>query len=127
MKAQPDTSIAAAIDHLLRDATDPNVVVGPILWQPHAGGRRWYFIVSTCGPDGLRCDKLDVEGDADKADEVRAGLFLALVQRRPLVVHDTDDELYMARLCETLWPGERITRLRQGVELERVQAGKPGC
>ena len=120
-------TIADALDHPLGKATDINVVVGPVQWHPHAEGPRWYFMVATCGPDGFRCDKLDVEGDADEADDVRAALFGALIQRRPLVVHDTDDELYMARLCETLWPGERITRLRQGVELERAQEGKPGC
>lgn len=29
---------------------------------------------------------------------------MALVQRRPLVVHDTDDELQMARRCAAIWP-----------------------
>jgi len=35
------------------------------------------------------------------------------------VIHDCDDELQMARLCEILWPCERITDLRKAVERER--------
>jgi hypothetical protein len=42
-----------------------------------------------------------------------------MAQRKPpLVIIDIDDELKMARLCEALWPGERVTRLRKGVEAE---------
>jgi hypothetical protein len=31
----------------------------------------------------------------------------------------------MAKLCEALWPGERITRLRKQIEAER--SGSPGA
>jgi hypothetical protein len=42
--------------------------------------------------------------------------------RRPLVIHSMDDELQMAKWCEMLWPGERITKLRKGIEAERAEA-----
>jgi hypothetical protein len=38
--------------------------------------------------------------------------------RRPLVVHDFDDELEMTRFCEALWPGPKIKKLREAVEAE---------
>jgi hypothetical protein len=34
------------------------------------------------------------------------------------VVHSVDDEVDMARLCEELWPGERISETRREVEAE---------
>jgi hypothetical protein len=41
-----------------------------------------------------------------------------LVTRKPLVIHDAGDEVTMARLCESLWPGEQVTKLRQATENE---------
>ena len=38
----------------------------------------------------------------------------------PILIHDTDDELYMAKFCEMLWPGDRITQVRKAVEAERA-------
>jgi hypothetical protein len=48
--------------------------------------------------------------------ELRQGLFAGLVPHAPLVVHDTDSEPYMLKLCEDLWPCERVRKLRQLVE-----------
>lgn len=33
-----------------------------------------------------------------------------------------DDELDMARWCEAMWPGEKITRIRKQLEQERSAA-----
>jgi hypothetical protein len=33
-----------------------------------------------------------------------------------------EDELDMARLCEAIWPGERITNLRKEIEAERASS-----
>jgi hypothetical protein len=41
-----------------------------------------------------------------------------LAAHPPRIIHDTEDELTAARLCETLWPGEHITALRKAVEAE---------
>jgi hypothetical protein len=58
-----------------------------------------------------------------EVDELRASVMLALVQRRPLVIHDMDDEIAMVRLCEMLWPGKRISKLRAAVEAESRTRG----
>ena len=111
-------SVAEIIDHCLRGSNDIHVVVGPFCWQPNAsGGKDWYVIVATSGAeDGFRHDQIVVP-DGDPS--YRAAVLRELCQRRPLVIHDCDDELYMARLCETLWPSERITDLRKAIERER--------
>ncbi len=122
--ASKDTAFTMekAVDYILRDTNDINVVVGPTCWRPSDGmaARVWYFVVSTseCGR-GWRCDQLVIPPSSDKV-AFRAEFLLELVRRKPLVIHDTDDELYAARLCETLWPGERITRIRKTIEAERA-------
>jgi hypothetical protein len=108
-----DDAIERIADHVLRDTNDTNVVIGPLVEredQPHP-----YFTIATSeAKRGFRCDQISIN-----SPELRALVVLALMQRRPLVIHDTDDELYMARLCEALWPGERITTLRKQIERER--------
>ncbi|MGE0660438.1 MAG: hypothetical protein AB7O63_13145 [Reyranellaceae bacterium] len=115
-------SLAQVIDHCLAGAVDLHVIIGPATWQPAdtTEGRRWYFTVATCGPDGFRCDQV-VCGSRPDTERGRSAFMVAMMARLPRVIHDTDDELYMARLCESLWPGERISRLRRGVERERGQ------
>jgi hypothetical protein len=113
-------TVVQIVDHVLADMGDLSVVVGPLTWQPSDGtsAKRWYFTIATSDKNQeFRCDQIVVEEDSAEVD--RLAVLLELVRRWPLVVHDTDDELHMARLCETLWPGERITKLRQAVEAER--------
>lgn len=123
-RARKAASLAAAVElfvtHLLDGAIGLHVVVGPLLWRPSpagTGGKRWYFIVAVCGLEGFRSDMLSAD-DEDLALQARALTMMALIERRPRVVHDTDDELEMAKLCEVLWPGERISALRAAVERE---------
>jgi hypothetical protein len=61
--------------------------------------------------------------ERDLAERLRASLIVALIQGRPLVIHDTDDELEMARWCEAIWPSEKTRRVRAGIEAERAEAG----
>jgi hypothetical protein len=94
------------VEHLLHDAGDIHVVVTPVVWHPTDG--------STAGPDkAWRADRI-MGGEED-----RNILLMALASRRPLVIHDMDDELQAAKFCEVLWPGERITNVRKGIEIER--------
>ena len=119
-----DKAIKQVVDHCLAGAVDLQVVIGPVTWQPAdtAEGRRWYFMIATCGADGFRADQ--VIADTRRATRrARRAVIVALVARRPRLIHDVDDELEMARLCECLWPGERIAQLRRAVERER--AGLP--
>jgi hypothetical protein len=117
-----------AADHVLRGSNDINVVVGPLVWKPSDGkaSKAWYFTVATSEKRrGFRCDQITI-GDGIQRDEARQSFLLALTRRKALVAHDTDDELYMAKLCEALWPGERITRLRKHIEAERIAAREAG-
>jgi hypothetical protein len=96
---------------------DINVVIGAVCWRPTDGsaGRYTYFVIATCDSRcQFRCDQ--IIGDENE----RARILMALVPRKPLIVHDEDDELYMAKLRETPWPGDRITNLRKSIEAERI-------
>jgi hypothetical protein len=119
------TTMEAVADYALRDAGEPCIVVSPCCYRPSDGiaAKYWYFCISTCGPDKqFRTDMVTVDpswGEGRKAAETARARFLqSLMTRKPLVVHDAGDEVTVARLCESLWPGERITKLRQSVETE---------
>jgi hypothetical protein len=107
------------VDHALDGANDINVVVGPLCWQPSDGlaAKRWYFCIATGDPvQGFRHDAVTVRSDSPEMD--RQSVIAELINRRPIVIHDTDDEIGLARLCEALWPCERATQLRMAVERE---------
>lgn len=114
-------SAADIAEHTLRNVNSRHIVIGPASWQPSDGiaCKRWYVTIAASEAGrGFRCDQVILSPESPQAD--RARIMAAFVARRPLVIHDVDDELYMARLCETLWPGPEITRLRQTVEAERA-------
>jgi hypothetical protein len=110
-------------DYVVRDAGDLQIVVGPLVWKPSDGAasKCWYFTVASAG--AAREFRLDcVEVAAKTRDQQRMMVVAAFWRRRPRVVYEIDDELTMARLCERLWPGERITKLRATIERERGAA-----
>lgn len=116
-----ERAILKFLDHVLAKSADVQVVVGPVAWQPDGAGKLWYFVVATADAHRqFRCDQLSTD-DVDEIESLRRDFILAATTRRPLVIHDTADELYMAKLCEALWPGERITKVREGVEAERAR------
>ena len=102
-------------DHITDNSGDGTVVVGPICWQPSDGtsAKIYSFIVATSDRQkGVRFNRITTAGNPGR---VRADFIMALA-RRHVIIHDVDDELYMARLCEALWAGERISKIRQGLE-----------
>jgi hypothetical protein len=113
-------AVAEIVDRVLHERGDIHVVVGPLVHRPDDGH---YFIVSSCGEDkDMRCDGVYLAFEPEELRAaVRQDIVLELIARRPIVVHDTGDELYAAKLCEILWPGERITRIRKAIEQERVR------
>jgi hypothetical protein len=116
-----NASPAQVAQHVLRNVDSPHIVIGPAAWQPSDGtaAKRWYVTIAASEAGrGFRCDQVVLSPDSPQND--RARIMAAFVAHPPLVIHDVDDELYMARLCETLWPGPEITRLRQAVEAERI-------
>jgi hypothetical protein len=113
--------LTEAVDFVLRGTDDTNVVVSPVVWRPSTkSGREWYFVVAASEPGrGFRCDMF-LGPNKETATSSRSALFAAFLEKGPLVVHDMDDELAWARLCETLWPGERITGIRKQIEADRA-------
>lgn len=98
---------------------DTHVVIGPIVWQLKGDLRQWYFAVASADRHIARFDQL-VSTTKPLAEEFRAALTFALIQLpQPVVIHDMDDELKMARLCETLWPSTKTREIRLGIEAER--------
>jgi hypothetical protein len=117
-------AITAFADNALAGADQPPMLaIGPVLWGTERGkdGRHWYFVVCGLGADReIRIDQFKIgQDDHDLAEHCRTALCLELVQRRPIVLNDFDDELALVRWCEAVAPSERTTRLRAAVEGER--------
>jgi hypothetical protein len=115
-------SVNDLITYLLKGMSDRQVVIGPLVWQPSDGtsAKRWYFVVATAGKDHhFRCDEIVVPDNGVEGNSMRRAVIGALTRHRPIVIHEMDDELHMARLCEVLWPGERISKIRAMLEAER--------
>jgi hypothetical protein len=112
---------AQVAEHVLRGVNSPHIVIGPAAWQPSDGtaSKRWYCIIAASEAGcGFRCDQVILSPDDPLT--ARARVIAGFFPHRGTVIHDMADELDMARLCETLWPGPRITRLRKTVEAERT-------
>jgi hypothetical protein len=125
-----ERTLKQIVDHVLCGSNDVHVVVGPLAWQPSDGtaSKSWYFVVATSEEGrGFRCDQITVA--LDDREGCRTSFILALASRPPCVIHDMADELSAAKLCEMLWPGERITKIREQIEAERRARGAcyPPC
>jgi hypothetical protein len=114
-------SPAQVAELVLRNTDSPHVVIGPAVWQPSDGtaSKRWYLTIAASETGrGFRCDQIILAPDNPQAD--RARIIGAFITRGPLIVHSMEDELDMANLCEALWPGPEIARLRRTIEAERM-------
>jgi hypothetical protein len=112
-----DEAITGFGDYVLRDTGKcPQVALGPIVWgiDPVSDTRHWYFVIGSIDTKGeLRIDQFKIAADdRDLAERCRADLWLELIQRRPIVLHDFDDELALAQWSEAICPGERSTSIR---------------
>ena len=122
--------IAAKLaNHVLRGTgTPPTVMLGPVVWSiaPGSDVKNWYFVACSVGADGqLRIDQFTAKNDQKLAQEVRAELTVELIHRKPIVLHDFDDELEMARWCEAIAPSERTRSIRAQLERERAEGTHP--
>lgn len=118
-----EDAIRAFADHVLRDTgTAPHIAIGPVVWDIPAGHdqRQYYFAVCSADVAGtFRADCLRIaESDKELAEWCRTALTMEFIARRPIVMHDFDDELRLAKFCESLWPCERTTSIRTNVEAE---------
>jgi hypothetical protein len=100
----------------------PQIAIGPVVWEAHAGAKCWYFTVASQDAEGFAIHRLVADGSKEAADRDRSALTLALLQHRPAITHDFDDELEMGRWCAVLWPCTETATLLAGIELERRPA-----
>jgi hypothetical protein len=112
--------VSLAIDHIQAgDDVDSHVVIGPVVWQLKGDMRQWYFVVASADEGIIRLDQM-ASDTKTLAQEFRDVLYVTLIQeKQPIIVHDINDELEMARLCETLWPSPKIRKIRADIEAER--------
>jgi hypothetical protein len=122
MRDAGSASAARIAEYILRGVDSPHIVVGPAVWQPSDGtaGKRWYCTIAASeAGKGFRCDQVVLSPDNPEAD--RASVIAAFYPHRPIIIHDMADELNMVKLCETLWPGPMIARLRRSIEAEQCR------
>jgi hypothetical protein len=117
------TDILAVIArlHFRFAKTMPQIILGPVVREP-LGEPGWYFVVASADQKDARFDKLAAPYQKT-CTAFRNGLVMGLAQRPPLVIHDMDDELATARLCEILWPSPKVTKIRADIEAERAANG----
>ena len=104
-------------ESIRRDMDGSDIMIGPMISRPSFDASMLipYFDVATSGRKQYRSIRIDVENDNDRALLIAALLSI----QPPLTIHIVDDELEMLRRCETLWPGELVTGIRQRVEDKR--------
>ena len=104
-------------ESIRRDMDGSDIVIGPMISRPSFDASMLipYFDAATSGRKQHRSIRIDVENDNDRALLIAALLSI----QPPLTIHIVDDELEMLRRCETLWPGELVTGIRQRVEDKR--------
>jgi hypothetical protein len=109
-------SPAEAAAHLLQDSVDRVLLFGPVVRRPETN---WYFIVVGCSRTGEVWNDLFGVGSEGATVKMREHLKVALVEKRPCVMIDFDDELEVAGYAEAIWPCQKITRIREQIEAER--------
>ena len=111
-------------DHVLRDTGEaPHIIIGPVVWKlSDRDGRHWYFVVGSSAASGqFRIDCLTIAMDERTvAENTRAALMLTFLERKPVVMHDFDDELRMAKFFEAVFPCDKTRSIRANLERERA-------
>jgi hypothetical protein len=98
-----------------------------VVWLENQGKREWYFTVASGDRAGFFTLKVGCGDDAQLADQCRASAFVVFAMRKPIVIHDMDDELDMAKWCESIWPCAKTRQIRAGIEAERRQWASAGA
>lgn len=108
--------VQSAIDRL-GDAQ--HIIAGPAVTDLEEPGMFYFVLVSgtphrDCHIDQLRSDTSRL------IRRLRQAVLVAVVARRhPVVLHEFDDELGLAKFCETIWP-EKFASIREHMEAERA-------
>jgi hypothetical protein len=99
----------------------PMVAVGPLVWGINpTDGRRWYFICASADAAGeFHLDCLTIKNDdREWAERTRLALLAELVNRRPIIINDFDDEVRFAAFCAGVWPSERTRKIHADIKAD---------
>lgn len=94
------------------------VLLGPVVWDPDRNSRRSYFIIGVPERKRWHFERIGGEGHAE-LEAFRTALLMALARHRPIVLHDLDDELRLARLADAILPTEQTAALCREIAAER--------
>jgi len=110
--------IGAVADVVLQgEDRSPHVMIGPLVCRDKD---HWYFVIGGSDRDGFKVDKIAVGDNRQFGEHVRGSIYIELLQRRRVVLHDFDDELEMAKWCERIWPSDQTSQIRAAMESERA-------
>lgn len=124
MKSKRRNRVARGLEssllNLARQSTDKQFAIGPVVWQPQESGKDWYFILAMHHTQhGFHSVAMHAP-DKETAESARAAVFVCLASCRPCVVHDCDDEFYMADLIHVLWPCDETRKLAADAATEHA-------
>lgn len=113
-----------------RSPASSHILLGPVVQRPLDSGDdtpEFYFAIT--GGSEKTPSTISIGGaDRTLPEEFRQALLVDLVGQRPIVIHDLDDELEMARWAAAIWPCEQTQRIlaavRQECALEQAARGR---
>jgi hypothetical protein len=118
IKGDLSKMVGVIADHILQgEDRSPHLMIGPLVWKDEDC---WYFVIGSNDRDGFRVDKIVVGEDRPFGEQLRSFVYFEFLQRQPIVLHDFDDELEMAKWCEGIWPSEQTRQIRAAMESERA-------
>jgi hypothetical protein len=119
MTITTEATIEGIAEFILSKSADRIILVGPLVFQPSDGTAAAVRYMMVCTGDEekeFHCDRVFCHDEEGRADLISA------LTHPGFVINLMDDELEMARLCEALWPCEKISRLKTALEAERAAA-----
>jgi hypothetical protein len=103
------------IDYLLRG--DPgHVLLGPVVLDEHD---KPYFVIGSATEREFQVDQLTVDTLVNTR-EWRTTAIAALIERGPIVIHDFDDELELARMAHAICPCAKTKRILDAIRADRA-------
>jgi hypothetical protein len=121
--AAPFSTLAVETAAYIRRSNEPHsaVILGPVSWERHDGGRRWYFATATANHGRARLDRFAAD-ERGTAEALRRAVQMALLTRhRPLMIHDCDSEMRMVELAAAMWPSPKTRRILAELKAEVQQ------
>jgi hypothetical protein len=104
-----------------RSAPGLHILLGPVVERPegHDHDQPFYFV--TMGGTERTHSTICIGGpERSLPEEFRTALAADLVNQRPIVIHDFDDELEMAKWGAAIWPCKKTQRVLDAIRQERA-------